>query len=264
MGSLLVGNRAVAVEPPGTAQDAQRRPLSEVRKEFERLVLLWEKERKEAGSASSIQASWAGPHGKAIIALGPAVVPFLIQRLKAGDFWFNVPLAQITQIDIVEGKAESEQATSKLWLAWCEFGGRSRSEARASGSTARIPDDEFMITFEPGHFQSREVLLEHWKRFPIEKRKEIVQFLFMRLGLSSTGGIRLIGVYQNRYVEDKRAQDKRILHFQQLDLFEGRLFWSVLVYPEESTARLLYHVNRPMVVNKRFGGGGPISILEEE
>jgi hypothetical protein len=55
---------------------------------------------------------WKGPHGKAIIALGPATIPFLIQALRRAEFLFNVPLALITKVDIANGEYASEQATS--------------------------------------------------------------------------------------------------------------------------------------------------------
>jgi len=63
---------------------------------------------------------WKGPHDKAIIALGPGIIPYLIKQVKAGDFWFNVRLALITHVDIANGKYDSEQANSKLWVEWWE------------------------------------------------------------------------------------------------------------------------------------------------
>jgi len=47
---------------------------------------------------------WDGPHGKAIIALGPGIIPYLIQQLRKGDFVFIVPLKLITNVDISNGK----------------------------------------------------------------------------------------------------------------------------------------------------------------
>src|SRR5262245_31050863 len=88
--------------------DPLSRKLSRVREEFERLLPLWQEERNQYTVSSNTYDYWQGPHGKAIIALGPAILPYLIQQVKAGDFWFNVPLALITHLDIANGKYDSE------------------------------------------------------------------------------------------------------------------------------------------------------------
>ena len=85
---------------------------------YRRLLPLWQEERRQFLHSSNTYDSWKGPHGRAIIALGPAVIPHLIQGLRQGDFWFNVPLALITKVDIANGEYHSEQASSALWLAW--------------------------------------------------------------------------------------------------------------------------------------------------
>lgn len=89
--------------------------------------------------------------------------------------------------------------------------------------------------------QSRAVLDAHWQKLDAKTRREIETFLVMRLGLSSTGSIRLIGVY--RQIDGKDAGDKTLFHFQQLDLMGTRLFWSALVDPDAATALVLYHVD---------------------
>ena len=118
--AVAVVSQAVAEEK--NAPDSDRVPpkMSEVRKEFERLLPLWQKERKAYGLSSNSYDYWKGPHGKAIIALGPAITPFLIQQVKAGEFLFNVPLALIAKVDIANGRYDSEQANSKLWVQWWE------------------------------------------------------------------------------------------------------------------------------------------------
>jgi len=100
--------------------DPPSRKLSQLREEFERLLPLWQEERKKYDLSSNTYDYWKGPHGKAIIALGPAIIPYLIQQVKAGDFWFNVPLALITNVDVANGKYVSEQANAKLWVEWWE------------------------------------------------------------------------------------------------------------------------------------------------
>ena len=118
--AVVVGRAAAADEE---SSDTGRRPtkkISQVREEFERLLPLWQEERKQYGMSSNTYDYWKGPHGKAIIALGPAIIPYLIQQLKTGDFWFNVPLTLITKVDIANGNLNSEQANSRLWMEWWE------------------------------------------------------------------------------------------------------------------------------------------------
>ncbi len=97
--------------------DARPRNLSEVQREFERLLPLWQEERKQFANLSKTYGYWKGPYGKAIIALGPSIIPYLIRQVKEGDFFFNVPLALITKVEMTGG---SEQANSKMWLKWWE------------------------------------------------------------------------------------------------------------------------------------------------
>jgi hypothetical protein len=96
------------------------RKLSQLREEFERLLPLWKEERKKYELSSDTYDYWQGPNGKAIIALGPAIIPYLITQVRAGDFWFNVPLAIITKVDVANGNYVSEQANAKLWVEWWE------------------------------------------------------------------------------------------------------------------------------------------------
>lgn len=65
----------------------------------------------------------------------------------------------------------------------------------------------------------------------------------MRMGLSSTGKIRLIGVYRQVGGKEKNEEGRKTFHFLQLDLMGARLFWPVLNDPEVSTARVLYDIN---------------------
>ena len=90
--------------------------------EYRRLRPLFEEERKQFAESSKTYNYWKGPHGKAIIALGPAIIPQLIQELRKGDFFFNVPLARITNADITNDTFGSEQDNAKLWLKWWDGG----------------------------------------------------------------------------------------------------------------------------------------------
>src|SRR4051794_40913023 len=74
--------------------------------------------------------------------------------------------------------------------------------------------------------QSDASLQERWMKVPAEVREKVSQFLFVHMGLSSTGAIRLIGIYAGR------GKDQQMFHFQELDLFGTRLFWSVLISPD--------------------------------
>ena len=93
--------------------------LEQIENEYSRLLPLWHEERKEFSSSSSTYDYWKGPHGRAIIKLGPAIIPQLIKELRKGDFFFNVPLTLITNVDISNGKLfVSEQEKAKLWIDW--------------------------------------------------------------------------------------------------------------------------------------------------
>jgi hypothetical protein len=130
--SLLVLSTqwTVAQEKDGATADKKAaegnrpaRKASDLRKEFERLLPLWEKEWKEdilVAASSSTYDYWKGKHGQAIIKLGPAIIPDLIQQVKMGNFFFNVPLEVLTKIDIANGDIMSEQEKSKLWVEWWE------------------------------------------------------------------------------------------------------------------------------------------------
>jgi hypothetical protein len=125
MVGLVVTGSALAEQKPAADPVSRRWKMSEVESEFLRLRPLFEDERKQFTDSSDTHAYWKGPHGKAIIALGPAIIPQLIQELRKGDFFFNVPLAAITNVDIATENSASEQDNSKLWLKWWE-GGKER------------------------------------------------------------------------------------------------------------------------------------------
>jgi hypothetical protein len=57
-------------------------------------------------------------NGKGIIALGPGIIPYLIQQLCKGIAIFIVPLNLIANLDISKGKYPSIPEISKLWLKW--------------------------------------------------------------------------------------------------------------------------------------------------
>ena len=102
------------------AEDKARRwtRIEEIENEYRRLLSLRQQERKQFYKSSDTHAYWQGPNGRRIIALVPAVIPYLILELRKGDFFFNVPLELITGIDVSNRRDMSEQEKSGLWLKW--------------------------------------------------------------------------------------------------------------------------------------------------
>jgi hypothetical protein len=116
---MAIVERAAAADAHVPKTSDHPLTMSDVEKEYRRLRPLWEKERERFSASSDTHDYWKGPRGKAIIALGPAIIPYLIQELRKGDFFFNVPLAIITNVEIDDGKlVYSEQDDAKLWLKW--------------------------------------------------------------------------------------------------------------------------------------------------
>ena len=113
-------------DKPPTHANRPPEKMSKIEEEYRRLRPLFEEERKQFAESSNSHDYWKGPHGKAIIALGPAIIPYLIQELRKGDFFFNVPLARITNADITSNNLGSEQDNARLWLKWWD-GGKERA-----------------------------------------------------------------------------------------------------------------------------------------
>ena len=115
-----------------------------------------------------------------------------------------------------------------------------------------------VISFDSPSSQSKEALSSSWNEIPSDKRRKIENYLMTSLGLSSTGKIHLIGVYRHPRKEYESKKRENILHFQQLDLMGTRLFWSVLIDSEASTAWVLYHPDKKPVTGK------PIAITNNQ
>ena len=128
--SLLAGlgglSSAAAVQRTTMADEQTSKPrrhlskIEDIEKDYRRLLPLWQKEREQFSFSSRTDDYWQGPNGKAIIALGPAIIPYLIQEVRKGDFFFNVPLQLIISADVA--KDCSEQDRAKLWLKWFDSG----------------------------------------------------------------------------------------------------------------------------------------------
>jgi len=118
-----------------------------------------------------------------------------------------------------------------------------------SCSRAAADDDRSFVSFEPSPSQTSAAQRTQWEKLSPEIRKDIEHFLLLRMGLSSTGTIQLIGVYG---AEIGQPSDKppAMYHFRQLDLLGSRLFWSVLVDPAKKQAHVLFHVNERYLTDK--------------
>jgi hypothetical protein len=119
MAAMIGIGRGAGARPSQRRGETRMRAVDDA---FRRRLPLWQVERRQFALSSDTHDSWKGPHGKAIIGLGPAVIPHLIAQLRGGDFFFNVPLASITGVDITNGEYASEQANAALWLAWWDGG----------------------------------------------------------------------------------------------------------------------------------------------
>jgi hypothetical protein len=120
---LIAGMEPAPAQARGADARPSTSPMRTVQAEYRRLIPLWQEERKGFAYSSNTHDYWSGPHGRAIVALGAAVIPQLIQEVRKGDFFFNVPLTMIVGVDIADGQFGSEQAKSALWLKWWDEAG---------------------------------------------------------------------------------------------------------------------------------------------
>jgi hypothetical protein len=97
-------------------QDLSNDGEKELARDFERYKLQWKVQRSPASAPEDIIRGW--PY-RAIIALGPEVIPLLLRELeKEPDDWFWA-LAILTGANPVpeDGKGKFAEMT-KAWLAW--------------------------------------------------------------------------------------------------------------------------------------------------
>jgi hypothetical protein len=106
-------------------------------------------------------------------------------------------------------------------------------------------DRSSLVTVKCPQGQDADQLLKQWQELPAGTRKKIESEIAVgkRLGLSSTGTVQLIGVYHHPVGNGDKAKPTRWFHLRQTDLFGGRLFWSILVNPEDETYRVLFRIN---------------------
>ena len=101
-----------------------------------------------------------------------------------------------------------------------------------------------LVTVGDPRGQDGETLLKKWQQLSDSQRKKIESEIVVgkRLGLSSTGTVQLIGVYDQPQDNDRKTKPTRLFHLRQTDL-GGRLFWSILVNPEDEAFRILFRIN---------------------
>jgi hypothetical protein len=119
----------------------------------------------------------------------------------------------------------------------------------APEALARLEPTDRLISFGESSAQDAKTLSDRWQKIPAEKRERIVSYLLMRLGLSETGSIYLIGAY-DQMSGTGRDEGGLVLHFQHLDLFGSRLFWSALVDPEVPAVRVLFHLKGKLITSE--------------
>jgi hypothetical protein len=125
--------------------------------------------------------------------------------------------------------------------------------ALALTQTTAAPEDEGLITFAPGRGQTEAELRAAWIKIPKDTRKQIESHLVAGLGLSSTGSINLLGIFNIAGTGD--SKNSRVLQFQQVDLFGSRLFWTALIDPDVLTSRVIYHIDESKIQTRSVAFG---------
>jgi len=108
----------IVQESNGICVDKRSGKISREAEElFGSLKAKWDLEVKQYDYSSNTHDYWQGEAGEKIIAMGKKALPFIMEELEQGNFFFNVPA------EIITGKtleAPSAQETSKKWLEWWE------------------------------------------------------------------------------------------------------------------------------------------------
>ena len=106
----------------GIANDIEASETSEyieAQHEFMKLKSKWAREKAKATLSSRTTDYWKGAAGQSIIAMGKRALPFVMEEISRGDFFFNIPAWKITNITTPNGiKRESEQELSRDWIEW--------------------------------------------------------------------------------------------------------------------------------------------------
>ena len=94
----------------------------EAKRKFTDLRKHWEEEAQQHWYLSDTKAYWQWSAGQAIIAMGKEALPFVMEEVQKGNFFFNVPAARITGISMrkEEEIMVSEQDIARRWVKWWE------------------------------------------------------------------------------------------------------------------------------------------------
>lgn len=85
----------IAEEKSSATMFDKKKTILQIDREYHRLLPLWLDEQKQFSISSNTHAYWSGPNGKAIIALGPAVIPYLIRQLREENFFSTFHLRKL-------------------------------------------------------------------------------------------------------------------------------------------------------------------------
>jgi len=125
-GQLIRGQALKEIEAEHKAAFESGEEASPLKKEFYEKYRAWQKHcnRLEIAIQSNSSYYINVPEYDALIAMGKPALPFLMEKLGAGEFFLNKAVEKITGIDLKAWKPDfrpvSEQDTSKVWLEWWE------------------------------------------------------------------------------------------------------------------------------------------------
>jgi len=101
-------------EPVGESDSAS---FEAARREFVKLKAQWEVEIKAVSFSSDTADRWTGPAAHAIVGMRKRALPFVMEEIKQGNFFFNIAAVAITGTDQGQG-LWSEQERSRKWVQW--------------------------------------------------------------------------------------------------------------------------------------------------
>ena len=98
----------------------------EARSEFITLKKKWKDETQGLRLLSTIivEDYWKGPAAHELIGMGKRALPFVLEEIEAGNFYFNVAASRTTGLDLSsENEKYDERKHSKRWLEWWAING---------------------------------------------------------------------------------------------------------------------------------------------
>lgn len=93
-------------------------PTAYIAESFAEHFKIW---KRETQFLSNIESKQSHPSYKAIIKMGPAVIPLIIRDMKAGGCFWSRALTKITGEDPVPDEAAGNcKAIAEYWIQWYE------------------------------------------------------------------------------------------------------------------------------------------------